>query len=449
MSFEVFCKCVTGAKHKKKDFPCEDYGIKRTTETAKIFVVADGHGDSNCIRSNIGSQLICDVACDYLDAFSKEIETSHLEEKLLYSQTEKLVRHLILSILSEWNERIIADYKMNPFSEEELSAAKNFAEDYREKRNISYAYGSTMIAGLLTEKYLLLLQQGDGRCDVFDSKGDVSQPIPWDDRCLGNATTSLCDEDVVDSCRFFIINIQEKPIIACIAGSDGVEDSFPKSMDKTHSYYRKILKYACENGIDSLEKHLEKELWDLSLNGSSDDVTVCGFIEIDNVKPFLNHYDEINAQVDLLDEIAIYDDRIRSVENGGKYTYLEAEYQKAKNALILAEREYAQVKEKCDSYIEKINDQRQKESVYKPETAIESLLLSVKKHKDSIDKWADNLESLQKEETESKIRLDAARDKFTKIESEFLPYKEKYDGYKEAREEAIVKLETLKNQTNN
>ena len=39
--------------------------------------------------------------------------------------------------------------------------------EYDRGERLEHIYGTTLIAGLLTESYLLLIQQGDGRCVVF------------------------------------------------------------------------------------------------------------------------------------------------------------------------------------------------------------------------------------------------------------------------------------------
>jgi hypothetical protein len=83
----------------------------------------------------------------------------------------------------------------NPLTLDERAKCDRYLDRYDRGEKLEHIYGTTLIAGLLTDKYLLLLQQGDGRCDVFDANGEVSQPIPWDDKCFANVTTSLCEDD--------------------------------------------------------------------------------------------------------------------------------------------------------------------------------------------------------------------------------------------------------------
>ena len=315
MTYELFCNSVRGSSHIRKGTPCEDFGIKIDCGEFKIFAVADGHGDPNCLRSNIGSKYICQIASEELEDFALTIKEQAWEEKLFDKhEAMQLVERLVLSIVGKWANAVSEELEQNPLTEEEIQKAPAYAKEYINGIRTERMYGTTLIAGLQTERYLLLLQQGDGRCDVFDCDGNVSQPSPWDDRCVGTATTSLCDNDAVQSCRYHIIDLQENPVIACIAGTDGVEDSFPTSMEKTHAYYRDVLRYACENGVPALEEHLVDELNDLSTNGSADDITVSGIIDIERVKPFLADFAEKNRLVDLEDEVAYLIGKVKSIE---------------------------------------------------------------------------------------------------------------------------------------
>ncbi|WP_255910769.1 protein phosphatase 2C domain-containing protein [Ruminococcus sp. zg-924] len=454
MSYDVFYNRVRGYSHIKKDIPCEDYGMKRDLGTAKIFAVADGHGDSNCIRSSLGSQYICEVVCDELETFSKEIQQQNWDDLLLNDKHEsnKIIAHLINSIVSKWTEKVYQDFENNPFSAEELSNAPLYSPNFIKGKMIEKAYGTTLISALLTERYLLLLQQGDGRCDVFDCKGNVSQPIPWDDRCLANATTSLCDPDAAQSCRYYIIDLDENPVIACVAGSDGVEDSFPMSMEKMHAYYRELLKYACENGIEELENYLSTELSRLSENGSADDVTVCGIVDIERTKCFLDDFSELNKLVDIEDEIAIYTDRINSIENGGKFEYLKNKYTKICSEYEKAKSKVELLKKQCNDIANEIQVQQKKMDEHAdqfnglPSMAVDLIKL-LSGSADNLSQLKDKLAQLHLELADAENELVIVEESKEKIESQYFPYIDKYEDYKRKRQETVEKLNALKSAT--
>ncbi len=354
--FGTFHVTVHGAQHIKKGQPCEDSSISFENELCKIFVVADGHGDANCPRSKIGSEYVCSIAKEELLAFAETICNQEWTEKLLTKRyQEGIVRQLITSIVGKWYMAVNAELENNPLSQEEREAcSEKYITLYDHKKRIEHIYGTTMIAGLLTEGYLLLLQQGDGRCDVFDENGDVSQPIPWDDRCILNVTTSMCDTDAAASCRYHVIDMKKNPITACLAGSDGVEDSF-FSMDLLHSYHRTLLTYAAEHSIEELREHLLETLPDFSAKGSGDDTSIGGFINREAVMGFGHKFACENKIVQVESSLLHVNKRIESMESG-KMEYLEKKYQKALAAAQMREEaailQLEKARKERDEYLE-------------------------------------------------------------------------------------------------
>jgi len=336
--YQLFCKSVRGASHIKRDIPCEDYGLKYENSEigCKIFVLGDGHGDPNCVRSQIGSRAVCEIAAEELRVFAEALNTSkkaaeatehtdseseewasspsseNLVEKLLApDMAGELVYQLARSIIGKWGIYVSDHYENNPFTDEEKEIAQEMLDLYQRGEHIEHIYGTTMIAGLMTEDYLLLLHHGDGRCVVFDCGGAVSQPVPWDDRCVGVFTTSMCEYDALERCRFHVIDLKKNPVIACVLGSDGVEDSFA-SMDRMHIFYREQLAIACEEGIgvEGLEAYWESSLPTFSATGSRDDVTICGVIDIEAFREKLALMDVENDIVALKETIARIDERL-------------------------------------------------------------------------------------------------------------------------------------------
>lgn len=445
MTYELFCNSVRGSSHIRKGTPCEDFGLKSDCGEFKIFAAADGHGDSNCLRSNIGSMYVCQVAAAELETFARTIKEQGWEEKLFDRyESMQLVERLVLSIVGKWSEAVGEELDNNPLTEEEYQKAPLYAEDYKKGIRTERMYGTTLIAGVQTDKYLLLLQQGDGRCDVFDCEGKVSQPIPWDDRCVGTATTSLCDNDAVQSCRYHVINLEENPVIACIAGTDGVEDSFPASMDKTHAYYRRLLQYACENGIPALEEYLTDALNELSINGSADDITVCGIIDIERVKPLLATFEEENRLVDVQDEVAILNSKIMSIEEGGKFRYLEKKYNDAVKELENAEEKVHTLTIACETLSETIAAHEQGVSEESSDGTFKELLKKLLLPQDALSLIKKDLEKkyIEKENAEEDMRI--ASEKRLAAEKEYLPYKDRYDGFLQMRDDALKRLNDLK-----
>lgn len=450
MAYESFCASVRGKSHIQKGTPREDFGIKMDHDDCQIFVVADGHGDPNCPRSQMGAQYVCEIAAENLRVFAQTIREQGWEDRLLdEAKAPELVQRLIYSIVGEWIHTVTTEWEQKPLTEKELQDAAAYAKEYTAGIGVERMYGTTLIAGVRTEKYLLLLQQGDGRCVVFDSRGNASQPIPWDDRCVGNATTSLCDMDAAQSCRYHIVDLAKEPVIACIAGTDGVEDSFPMSMEQTHAYYRELLRYACENGVPKLEVFLIDELNELSEKGSADDITVSGIVDVARVQPFLDTFAAQNRRIQLEDEVTQLQERVRSIEEGGKWQHVKQRYEEALAAFEQAAQRYQEVADSCEALAKTITAQEQGIPEWPTElhrfrdmlTELIKRLLLPRAVLDSIKKTYEQLCTERDTAEETLRRATAQKDA---AEKAYLPMKERYDSFVQKRDEAIGRLHACK-----
>lgn len=345
--YYAFHKTVMGYLHKKKDIPCEDssdsFFVQNADERKQFYiaVVADGHGDTACMRSKTGSKKAVEIAIDCLKEFAESVVNAEqgtdstqesdeykgyrsivdmLENAAAYGRNAKdtlkarVPESLTNAIVSRWHQFVNEDIRVNKLTdtEEEMAQASRYADAYREGRRLEHIYGTTLIAALMLPDYLLLIQQGDGRCDVFYEDGTVDQPIPWDERCHENVTTSMCDEDVATRIRSRVIDLREKKVIACFLGSDGVEDSY-RDMEGTHMFYRSLIAELVERGTDAFETYLEEMLPQFTQTGSGDDVSVSGIVDIEHAKNFVPIFQLQNKQYNLKDDLDRYESRIISM----------------------------------------------------------------------------------------------------------------------------------------
>lgn len=435
MSYELFCQSVRGAGHIQRGMPCEDYGMKYENGDCQIFVLGDGHGDSNCPRSSFGSKAICEIAAEEMSAFAGILREQNWEERLLDTYgAVGLVNQLVMSIFGKWSCRVNEDFLENPLTENEENEAKNYADRYKRGDRIEHMYGTTFIAGLLTEQYLLLLQQGDGRCVVFDSQGEASQPIPWDDRCFANVTTSVCDEDAIQSCRYHIIDMKQNPVIACVIGSDGVEDSFG-SMDKMHVFYREKLQIASESGIEALEQHLADILPDFSAKGSRDDTTICGIVNRDLIRERMGRFEADNQAVNLQDAIRYAQERMDSMD--GKLQFLQKKCIDTDAALTELEEKYAAIEAEYRDIEQDIETLQQNREQMSPAMK----LITVSSF--SIKCLQERLKQVTQEKEQLLPELERARNAKQVCDGEYTAYKQKYDGYVQLKQENLEKLSAL------
>lgn len=349
----IFHKSVRGYLHIKKELGCEDASASLTDEQGRYYiaVAADGHGDPACSRSDIGSRTAADTALECLRDFAESIlqeEAAAGELEILKipgrsRQANQLVKRLTDSILFKWHQRVMEQLDENPLTEEELQKAGGYEERYRKGEMLDHIYGTTLIAGLWVGDVLVLIQQGDGRCVVFYDDGSVEQPIPWDDRCFENETTSMCDSDAAESIRHCVIDTARKRVAACYMGSDGVEDSY-RTMEGTHTFYRMLSCELLKQGADSFEAHLEEDFSEFSRKGSGDDVTVSGIVDLEVLLPLQDKFVRQMKQYELTEQLEQCQFKINSMSR--KHDILKQRYSDAE-AAIVAETDTEPESEEC------------------------------------------------------------------------------------------------------
>ncbi len=279
----VFSSTATGYNHIKIDKVCEDASDWYSDEKMKICVVADGHGSDNYPRTDRGSSFAVDVAIKSIVEFVSVAEPDEVlnDEKNDY----RLMLQLAASILKEWYQSVENDYEKNPFTEAEL---EKVSDKYKNRylsadmgqRRIEKAYGCTLIAFVVTNNYSFGLQIGDGKCVHIDKKGNFSEPVPWDEDCQMNVTTSICDDNAIEEFRFYI---SEQAPLAVFCGSDGIDDSYASS-EELYALYRSIIKIFIEHGKDIGMKEIQEYLPVLSKKGSGDDVSIGLIVDSQSAK---------------------------------------------------------------------------------------------------------------------------------------------------------------------
>lgn len=312
--FFSFSATETGYNHIKAEPSkvCEDASGNYDDELMNICVVADGHGSDNYPRTDRGSKYAVQAAIEQIkefvnstyNPFPKDLdrnkkESVELISKILsdnYTEVHPL-KGLSQSILTRWYELVGDDFQKNPFTENEL---KNVSDKYKSKylseqdQLFEKAYGCTLIAYVVTDSFSFGLQIGDGKCIVIDASGEFTEPIPWDENCQLNVTTSICDADAGDEFRFY--SSSEKPA-AVFAGSDGIDDSYA-SEEEVYALYRSMLKIFIEYGDEVGKSEIKEYLPVLTKKGSGDDVSVALIINPEKVQGLLEVF---NIQTELFD----------------------------------------------------------------------------------------------------------------------------------------------------
>lgn len=269
----AFSATETGYNHTRINKVCEDASDFYDDEKIHICVVADGHGSDNYPRTEFGSKFAVDAAIKNVIEFVNTAEKSQVINDA--ENNFERMNQLAKSILRSWYESVEEDYNKKPFTEKELEKVSDkyknrYLSENIEERKVEKAYGCTLIIYVITDDYSFGMQIGDGKCVLIDENGQFLEPIPWDDDCQLNVTTSICDDDAIDEFRFYI---SDKMPTAVFIGSDGIDDSYANE-EELYALYRSILKIFIEHGDEVGKSEIREYLPILTKRGSGDDVSM-------------------------------------------------------------------------------------------------------------------------------------------------------------------------------
>lgn len=277
---ETFHVTTIGASHIKDGKVCQDFALSGEGSDYAVAIVCDGHGGNKYFRSDRGSRLAAEQAQVAIREFMKTRFVKSLNGGKIVdniqSNPDAFMSQLSANIIYRWREAIAEDYQREPFTETEMAilSPKELAAFQTEEGWVS-AYGTTLIAAVRAKDFWFGLHIGDGKCVAVNAAGEYAQPIPWDEKCFLNQTTSLCDEQALNRFRYYF-GKDDLPMAIFVA-SDGVDDTFGTD-EALHGFYKTILQLFFEKGIIVGVSELQTYLPQLSEKGSRDDVSIAGII---------------------------------------------------------------------------------------------------------------------------------------------------------------------------
>ena len=248
-----FAHSVQGYNHIKANKVCQDASGECHFEDVSIIAVADGHGSDNYIRTDRGSKFAVSAALTAIKAFVQEARENHLSA-VPDSETELI--QISKNILARWYTQVENDVACEPFQPEELAkVSEKYKQRYAFGQYNAKAYGTTLIAVCMTNEGWFGIHIGDGKCVELLENGTLCEPIPWDEACEQNITTSICD-------------------------SDAIEDSYSSEME-LHELYRNIFIVFAEHSTEIGSNEVRDYLPKITRRGSGDDVSIAGIIRTD------------------------------------------------------------------------------------------------------------------------------------------------------------------------
>lgn len=354
--YRAFSRMERGHRHIKMGTVCQDYALASdAAPDCSVIVVADGHGGGDYFRSDRGAKFIVQAAMAGLMEFASQTAAVQLRDA---AERRKLLRGLFSGILKRWRESLEADMFDEPFSESQMeNVSLRCREEYMAGKAVERAYGTTLVAVLVTEHYWLGIQQGDGRCVAVRTDGSCEQPIPWDERCENNITTSVCDPNAVDEFRY---SFSERLPAAVFVATDGVDAAYT-DMDGTYGFCQTLASIYLSDGRPGLEKAVSEYLPSLSRRGTGDDVSIAGLLCVDRLEPIAEvlHLEEKLRKAAAVWERASHaaqeheheqaQARRRLEEHRAEVTHLEARIAQDEDALNRLHEQIQQMQEDADN----------------------------------------------------------------------------------------------------
>ncbi|GAP94459.1 PP2C family serine/threonine-protein phosphatase [Leptolyngbya sp. NIES-2104] len=271
LSWRCEGRSIQGASHQRTGLVNQD-AIRCETLTidqqqALMMVVSDGHGGQSYFRSHIGSAIAVKIA-------AKIVKQSRLLQQ---------IDLLPQQIVEQWRRSVMNHVSQHPFTAaewERLEVQELWQGESRSQieQDPTIAYGATLLMVVITKKFALYLQIGDGDILCVHSDGTIQHPLPPDPRLMANRTISLCTPQVWKEGRFKLIETALPAMI--LASTDGYANSYATDEDFQQigaDYLRKIRK----EGFDHVLANLPLILQETSRRGSGDDVTL-GVMYLEN-----------------------------------------------------------------------------------------------------------------------------------------------------------------------
>ncbi len=292
-----------GESHKSTNKPCQDCAYAEDSEQLSMAIVSDGHGGERYFRSQIGSQIAVDVTKEAIKFFVENMEQASFTpknkrsvfddtqfteyssaiatEQQEHTNAHKALTWLFSHIITQWNLAIAKHARENDLNDwEKEHVEQKYIDEFLAMRDTEDAsfektYGCTLMAYAQTPSYWFAFHLGDGKCvsmRIAEGQLVCEQPIPWDEKCFLNKTTSLCDSNALEEFRYCYQGNGEFPR-AVFLGSDGIDDSYGDG-EILNNFYIQLFKIIIRKGYDMALKELKKSLPIISQRGSKDDMSV-------------------------------------------------------------------------------------------------------------------------------------------------------------------------------
>lgn len=274
-----------GSSHTKKNMVNQDsFGVFQE-ENYTMIALADGHGSAMHFRSDIGSRFAIEAAHTIFKSFVDNKPLTNISRSL------KLIKK---RILTKWQELCKEDMHVNPIKILKKSLETHIVGDAHvlettgenivmhhdkdihlsnseAKRLLSHplsAYGTTLLAALIIEEGIVLLQLGDGDMRLYYQKEPMNFIIP-SPLMYGNATHSLASSDALEHMQ--IVFTDTIPDFIFLS-TDGIINSLEDEKDYQTIGFQMMKSF--DENASSFHDDVSKLIERFALFGSGDDCSL-------------------------------------------------------------------------------------------------------------------------------------------------------------------------------
>ncbi len=261
IQWRIIGDSVKGALHHRNGKPNQDAWAR--SKAVHCVAVADGHGSAKHQRSDIGAQLAVEVTIELLEEFANQPYDVRL--------IKEASSYLPGKIVQAWREAVVDDHQKHEPAQNIDEASATVEQD---DAVVYSLYGTTLLAALVTEDYVLYLQIGDGNVLVLNDAGETEPPLPQNASFIANETNSLSQANAANHFEQKIVFFayQSPPVLISLC-SDGYINSYTSSIE-FETVIKDIKQLLFEQGAEKVQAMLPDWLNETSQQGSGDDITI-------------------------------------------------------------------------------------------------------------------------------------------------------------------------------
>jgi hypothetical protein len=211
VTWQVITTSARGSAHRASGAPNQDAAASQDGPGGVVAAIADGHGHIRHFRSADGAALAVEIACQVASRATAGLAADAAGDEEAALAGQEVAR----AALDGWRSAVADQLGVRPYTKEERFVL-SLADD-----SPLIPYGSTLLVAVITGRWLVCAQIGDGDMLAVRPDGSVFSPVAGDDRLDGRRTTSLCQPDALASFRTSAHDLSQVPLAALLLATDG------------------------------------------------------------------------------------------------------------------------------------------------------------------------------------------------------------------------------------